>query len=95
MNTKDWREQRFLRLSEEAGCKWYQPTRGHYKHGPVNYYPRTGTYMIDGRKSGRCSPEIAIQLAMRRPTLQAPVTGEEECGPEVIRLADLLGPEVD
>ncbi len=94
MGRKDWREAKFLELSREAGCIWQRPNGNHYKNGRLNYYPSTGTFTIDGGTSGRCSPEIAVELAMREQIPRPQKSGEER-GPDIIWLADLCCPEVD
>jgi hypothetical protein len=57
---KDFRE-----LCRRESVQWDEPNPGHFKHASVNYYPSTCTYTIDGRKTGKCSPEIALKLARR------------------------------
>lgn len=68
----------FLAFTESAGVAWEEPNPGHFKLGPLNYYPSTNRCYFDGARSGPCSPVQAVQLARKIVARPAPGGGEPE-----------------
>lgn len=59
------RRLQFLALADSTGTVWDEPNLGHFKFGPLNFYPSTSRYYFDGHESRRCSMETAIELARK------------------------------